>query len=121
MKVYLFKDRFSPLVESGVKRTTIRPKRKNPTKVGDELSLRQWLGKPFRGKQRILLVAKCLEVGTVDIVCVNGPACYFNGKVMVGGLWDKLARDDGFTGWEEMYCWFNQEHGLPFAGDWIRW
>lgn len=44
MKVYLFKLRFALLVEAGTKRQTIRPKRKHPTKVGDELSLRTWAG-----------------------------------------------------------------------------
>jgi hypothetical protein len=33
----------------------------------------------------------------------------------------KLARADGFTGWEDMRQWFDAEHGLPFDGIVLYW
>ena len=49
--VLMCQAQFAPMVESGDKRRTIRPRRKRPVKMGDHVSLRQWTGKPYRSKQ----------------------------------------------------------------------
>lgn len=124
MKVYLFKPRFARLVEAGTKRTTIRPKRNHPTKVGDLLSLREWTGNPYRSKHRVLAESVCKETKSIWIGYEEGSArnmCKMGNLLLTGTEWDEIAKIDGFIGWEEMYCWFSDEHGIPFEGEWIRW
>lgn len=60
MKVLLFQPRFANLVAAGTKRQTIRPTRKIPIVRGDDLSLRQWQGLPYRSKQVELARGLCL-------------------------------------------------------------
>lgn len=132
MKVYLFKPRFAPMVEAGTKRQTIRPKRKHPTKVGDELSLRTWTGKPYRSKQRILRQGeRCKEVHSFELRAIQESnflrlQCFLDGVrqetwITGNGDWDKLAHADGFASAGEMIDWFGKEHGFPFEGELIKW
>lgn len=122
MKVYLFQYRFAPLVESGTKRTTIRPRRKHPTKVGDVLSLRAWTGKPYRSKQRILRSGeRCKEVHWFRIYGDSVIAMELDGRMLEIWETDALAKADGFSCAQDMMTWFRNEHGVPFQGELIKW
>lgn len=131
MKVYLFKPRFAPLVEAGTKRTTIRPRRKHPTKVGDLLSLRTWEGKPYRSKQRILREGeRCKEVHSFRIsVSPNmGGGIHFafivDNYPIHNPARTELAQADGFKDDIDMLRWFMEEHDVEhrnFEGELIKW
>lgn len=131
MKVYLFQRRFAALVQQGKKRTTIRPKRKRPTKVGDWLSLRRWSGKPYRSKQEVLLtdgscVVQCKEAHEIEMFDqMRGDVMVFiikvDGKSLNKYQSNEVATADGFVDWYDMAYWFRREHGLPFKGDLVKW
>lgn len=113
--VRMFKPQFAPLVESGAKCQTVRPIPKRMPKIGERISLREWTGKPYRSKQRVLREAEICDV------------CYCT--VHVGGVLvdsipqpaDAFAFHDGFKSFEEMAAWFSEQHGLPFFGILIQW
>lgn len=126
----MFQPRFAPKVEDGTKRQTIRPERKDgrTTKIGDELSLRSWIGKPYRSKQRLLLPVKtcsdCADVSMQEEPFPGG-GVYFVLKVAgqkqsIPGV-EEIAKADGFKDGFEMWKWFKDTHGLPFKGEIIRW
>ncbi|MCC7517730.1 MAG: ASCH domain-containing protein [Verrucomicrobiae bacterium] len=122
MTVLLFKPRFAPLVEQGIKRQTIRPRRRRPPVPGDALSLRAWTGLPYRSKQRTLLDPQtCREVL---------PVALHPDRIVLGNqvfAWDSaeavsLATKDGFSGPEDFRAFFAETHGgFPFFGILIRW
>lgn len=105
--VILFQPRFAALVQAGTKCQTIRPPRQRAIQVGDTLSLRQWTGKPYASKQRILRTAICTAVGPIflDCDCTD----------------ERLAAADGFATAAEMVAWFAATHRLPFSGILIQW
>jgi hypothetical protein len=115
VKVYLFKPQFAALVQAGKKCQTVRPVRKRMPKPGDQISLRMWIGKPYRSKQSILGSSVILQVNHCDItetgVCVNSYAVPC----------DEFARADGFGDFFELRNWFAATHGLPFEGILIKW
>lgn len=124
MKVFMFKDRFAPKVRDGSKRQTIRPRRRNPLKPGDAISLRRWTGKPYRSKQEELGTGIVEAVEAVEIrlgsplpIVVKPPSPEFDYFPCP----DKFARADGFEDWNDMRQWFLETHGLPFHGSLIRW
>lgn len=126
MRVIMFKDRFADLVRDGIKRQTIRPKRKqkNTPRPGEVMSFRRWTGKPYRSKQEQVATGLIEAVEEVEIrdemplpICVKPPSPALN-------FWpspDKFARADGFADWPDMRDWFKATHGLPFHGILIRW
>jgi hypothetical protein len=75
MKVLMFQPRFAPLVEAGTKTQTIRPVRRRPIVVGDELSLRAWTGLPYRSPQQAdEVIAEYLgeaASGPARVVCAS--------------------------------------------------
>lgn len=107
MPVLMFQPQFHDAVGSGQKMQTIRPPRKRPVKVGDTLSLRAWIGAPYRSQQRELRVATCTAVDRITIDAQFSD--------------DAEARRDGFSDAAEMRDWFARVHGLPFTGDRIAW
>lgn len=135
-----FQARFAPLVESGEKRQTIRKRRKDgrDPKPGDTL----YLYTGMRTKAcRKLGEAKCREVFPFQLTARaetgNGNVNMFAGlsshrgggsRFRAASLRDgtrsriaRLAKADGFSSPEEMVCWFEAAHGLPFEGLLIRW
>ena len=132
MKVFLFQPQFHQLILSGQKRQTIRATRKRPVRVGDELSLRYWTGKPYRSPQAILKEGvRCTRTGIVELIPRSSAdgmfiSCFLNGDRLTAevgrhGEWDNLAIADGFKNAAEMLEWFKQNHGLPFKGDLVCW
>lgn len=116
----MFQERFAAKVESGEKQQTVRPTPKRPVKAGDKLSLRQWTGKAYRSKQRLLREAICTDVSPIR----------FDGKVIKLGDTspglspeesERFARADGFENLEAMAAWFQSTHSLPFSGVVITW
>lgn len=123
--VRMFKPRFAALVESGVKRQTVRPVPKRIPKPGDTLSLRAWTGQPYRSKQRVLREAVVEKVERV-VIGAHGalPVCIIPLSTDVLNYWpnaETFAQRDGFTSWPEMRAWFEANHGLPFEGVVIYW
>ncbi len=126
--VRMFQSRFAPLVESGAKCQTIRPKAKLVPIFGDVLSLREWTGKPYRSNQRVLREAPSL--GTEGILIESNGVqispgtlrCFYMGEnSRRSQLLEEFARADGFADWSAMRDWFQKTHGLPFEGSLIKW
>lgn len=129
MRVYTFQPRFARLVRDGIKRQTIRRGRldRKRTKVGDILSLRQWVGKPYRSRQETLrAIEVCKEVHTFEIRRVENLFYhgFLDGERIAAHELDRIAREDGFRDAGEMLKWFMDNHGVrehDFKGDLIRW
>lgn len=122
--VILFSSRFAAAVASGAKPHTIRPPRKREIRIGDELDLRAWAGKPYRSKQRKLSIETCYSVRKIVIRMVDGALNVTLGKnafPLRDSAVEALARRDGFASVAEMAEWFQRMHGLPFVGVLIHW
>ncbi len=120
--VIMFQPRFARSVENGSKPHTIRKKRKRAIRVSDRLDLREWLGKPYRSKQRKLRAAPCVDVKAIKIWLTRGFIFIRVGREQFTETqMHLLARCDGFTNASEMVDWFTQTHGLPFHGQLIKW
>jgi hypothetical protein len=117
--VRLFKPRFAALVAAGTKTQTVRPTPKRMPRAGDTISLRYWLGAPYRSRQRIIREAEISEVHHA-LIEANGVSLYETGAAWAPDR-DAFARADGFADWPEMRSWFEAEHGLPFSGIVIFW
>jgi len=132
VRVVMFKPQFAPLVEAGTKRQTIRPTPKRPIPVGRMLSLREWRGKPYRSKHRLLREARCTRVCSVRLGhnrARNGPedrsGMMVAGRELVTRRHDDecyaFAKADGFACMYDMLRWFEKTHGLPFEGVLLKW
>ena len=120
--VRLFQPRFAPLVEYGTKRQTVRLTPKRMPLPGDRISLRTWTGKPYRSKQRVLREATITQVHAVTLSDTGRELLlgYANHSLSPEEL-NAFAQADGFKNAIEMFNWFEQTHGLPFAGVLIKW
>ncbi len=126
--VIMFKPQFSPLVKSGAKLQTIRPRRVRTVIFGDVVDAREWIGKPYRSKQRKL--RECVALSTESIKIHRNGVEISPGTLRVffmgagtrrQALLDSFARADGFADWAAMKDWFTETHGLPFEGVLIKW
>jgi hypothetical protein len=112
-----FLKRFAPLVESGTKRQTIRPRRKdcrNP-QPGQTLYLYTGMRTQYCRK---LKEAKC--IASIPIV--------FEGRNVTVGIASLnpaqrqvLALADGFMSFDELLNFIEKHHELPFYGFLIKW
>ncbi len=116
--VRMFQPRFARLVEAQVKLQTVRPTPKRRPQVGDILDAREWTGKPYRSKQRLLLESRIIEVKEIEIY---GSNIFLNGRRLTSDLRELFAQQDGFADFAEMAAWFQAQHGLPFKGVVIYW
>lgn len=117
MPAYNFKEQFADDVENLIKRQTIRPKRKRPTKIGDSLYL--YTGMRTK-KCRKLLETDCRDLKDIDIHF--GGFCLDGHTVVVGSLnADRFAQSDGFRNSPQMIQWFGSTYDLPFKGEVIYW
>lgn len=133
-----FQNQFVKLIESGKKRQTIRPVRKNPIKVGDKLYL-------FTG----LRTKKCRRLVTPLNVMVSDGSLYYREyyyenyvicksvekikisfyTIEIGGFqysYDNtraktIALQDGFNKYNDFILFFEKQYGLPFEGVLIKW
>lgn len=120
MRVIMFQPQFAEKVRDGRKPHTIRIKAR--CKAGDVLSLRRWIGLPYRSKQETIRTATCLCVESVSIGHgASGDALSIAGVECDTSARDALARADGFECFTDMLDWFRKTHGLPFSGELIKW
>ncbi|MEI8021023.1 MAG: hypothetical protein WCH39_22650 [Schlesneria sp.] len=122
MPTIMFQGRFAESVVDGTKRNTIRKvRKKNPIKVGDVLSHRQWSGtRAYEpgSTQIVLRVETCTRVTPIRI---QERRCKL-GTIWIDGMWrELLAKKDGFDDWKSLVAWFTETHGLPFEGVFIEW
>ena len=121
MPVIMFKPQFAELVRTGAKLQTVRPVRKHPVKVGDALTMRAWVGRPYWSKQRHLRFDTCRKTYGIDIDA-HGLLWLNGGTVLLSAeSHERFARTDGFKNHAEMTAWFKETHGLPFKGVVISW
>lgn len=125
MTVLMYQKRFAPPIKSGRKRQTIRPERKIPIKVGDQLSHRVWEDKAYRSQQIEIATGKCIGILKIQIeqdAIHLGRDDFPLGWAQVADM-DEFARDDGFEDWADMLAYFNEPgaYGLPFTGILIQW
>lgn len=113
----MFKAQFAPLVKSGAKRQTIRPVPKRMPCVGNVESWRMWSGKAYHSKQTELAQVKLMEVLPVF---VGLERIILNHIQLTPAAANDLARGDGFTDFNDLRGWFNNQHGLPFKGILIK-
>ena len=102
-----FKPQFAALVESGAKTQTIR--KTNRFKIGDVVQL--YTGQ--RTKQ-----CRKLGEGVVEMVL---PFYMSRSPLLCRDAYAAIAMADGFANADEMFDWFEKQHGLPFEGWLIKW
>ena len=119
-----FQKRFAPLVESGVKTQTIRPKRKDGRNPHEGDTLYLYVGQRTKG---------CRKLGEGICTKVLQFILFEDGRVIVDtddldvADKDELAIKDGFKDFDEMYDFFSRQYwesedfGLPFYGLLIEW
>lgn len=121
MAILNYQKKFAPLVEKGIKRQTIRARRKRPVRVGENLYHYTGL---YTKSARLLRRCPCNYVADIDIdldidkrieVVINRetPLSYEEKEA--------LAKKDGFSNMDEMFNFFKDLYGLPFYGQIIRW
>lgn len=102
MKKRPIDSRFNDKALAGIKFTTIRDK---PWKVGDEIMLYNWMGAPYRSKQKNLMSVKVISASPILIYRPeedDKPLKYqYNGP-----LGCELWQSEGFESREEMDQWF---------------
>jgi hypothetical protein len=118
MRVLLFQPQFAEAVRSGVKCQTIRPPRIRPITIGTELSLRRWLGAPYRSKQEELRKGICFRASRIKIVY---HMIWINEIELSEEEAHDVARHDGFESVDKLMVWFKQVHSLPFEGTLLKW
>lgn len=119
--VRMIQPRFVPMIRSGDKLNTIRPKPKREIKPGDIIDFRQWSGKPYCSKQ-----IKVIEVEVTDVsaIKIDSHAVLKGDRLIKWPHLDELnyfAKRDGFKDWFDMRDWFTSTHSLPFEGVIITW
>ena len=121
MALISFKKKFAGLVESGIKRQTIRQERKRPFIKGETLYL-------YTG----LRTKACRKLGEAVCKNVTEIIIFNNGFVLVpfGAVQNQyiskkvlnaMAVADGFKNWEEFKDFFQTNYSLPFNGLLIEW
>jgi hypothetical protein len=132
MNVFIFQNRFEPLIVAGRKVHTIRAPRKDGkprATVHEAISLRVWVGKPYGSNQREFARAVVVAVWRVRLTgCgiwrikphfTERGYHYHDEFVKLGHR--EIALGDGFKSWTEMRDWFIAQHGLPFEGVLVEW
>jgi hypothetical protein len=111
-----FKDQFADLVERGIKKHTIRRRRKQPIKQGDNLYL--FTGMRTRDCRR-LRSTRCdretyIHIGSDKTVLLGN-------RFLDDGEKHELAVNDGFSDFKEFLQFFRETGGLPVEGQLIEW
>lgn len=134
--VKTFMPSMAPKVEDGSKQQTVRPwpkREQDIPKAGDRFSGREWTGKPYASKQRILREGPIKEVLRITI----RPSHILLFRIIyrkAGGLrfqqvelmadntkqWI-FAQKDGFTTLEDFRAWFLKKGATEFRGILIKW
>ena len=128
MPAYNFMERFSPLVESGKKRQTIRRTSKG-AKVGDTAYLYtgqrtkhcRKLGEGVITDVRAVTIGREKHGKAYAIIAMQRFPENEWTRIATGATLNALARADGFANGDEMVAWFEDKYGLPFDGYLIQW
>lgn len=120
MRVICYNSGLGPLIPQGIKTTTIRALRKDGPREwsGDVLSHREWIGKPYRSKQRELCQTICKSVRNIDILQDGG---LFIDDLPAEERKAEVAKADGFQNWEALFEYFNPHGPAMFVGEIIEW
>lgn len=122
VRVIMFQQRFAAGVQAGRKTQTIRPKGKRSLpRIGQNVSLRQWSGKPYRSPQVTLRETR---LSLVQEFRANWEArqVWVDGILLEGAAVDGFARADGFADVAAMASWFLANHkGTEFEGFVMHW
>jgi hypothetical protein len=117
MPAYNFQPRFAPLVRRGVKKQTIRARRRDGRvpKIGQAFI--GYTG--LRTKNcKHLVTGVIAEVLPIEI---SPSGIHLNGRQLELDAANRLAVLDGFQHVNEMVGWFIEHHGRHFVGHLIRW
>lgn len=107
MPAYNFKARFTGPIQAGEKTTTIRPRRKHPTKAGDTLHLYTGL----RTKSAALIGRyRCIGVKPV-IIDTQSKVLFVDGLACTNGVVSTIARSDGFASLDAFFQFFHDTYG----------
>lgn len=122
MTAYNFKRRFAPLVRDGVKRQTIRVRRRDGRDAKPGRMLQLYVGLRTKGRE-LLLEAVCRDVKTVRIDRRFAHDIELDDRPLTRVDAEAFARADGFSCFDELLEWFTIEQGreLPFFGLVIYW
>lgn len=114
--------RFALPILKGIKRHTIRAKRKRLPRPGDLLDLRMWMGKPYRSRQHRLATFTCSAVREVEIYTSHQAGTILReGFELTDRQVRNLALRDGFSHGLELLSFFATVHGPVFKGHIIEW
>jgi hypothetical protein len=117
MVAFNFKSQFADDVEYGIKKQTIRQKRR--CRPGDDLQL--YTGQRTT-KCRKLRDAVCRSTDEISIAMHTGSVCVrINGDLLHSDAARVIACADGFDSVTSFAEFFDKEYGLPFSGWLIRW
>jgi len=108
-----FKKRFYPILLVGRKRQTIR--RRKGIAPGDEIKL--YSGGDEKIAQHITTVV-CKDVKPVYIGTYR---VYIEDREIAPRERERLATEDGFNSFAEMYDFILHQYGIPFEGEVITW
>lgn len=120
MPAYNFQSQFAALVESGAKRSTIRPWRKDgrDPKTGDTL----YLYTGMRRKEcRRLLTAMCLAAAPIEVNSARRYVIADTGKRLTEEQLTTLAKGDGFESVDAFFAFFAGRYGPIVCGLLINW
>lgn len=125
MPAYNFQRRFAPLIRQGVKRSTIRRRRKDgrDAKAGETLYL--FTGMRTKKCTR-LLETRCEKVSRIRIRqyerSAHAKIDLSRRRLLAGDpLLTSLWQNEGFDSLKDMLAWFRKNHGLSFSGLLIEW
>ena len=116
MTAYNFKKEFAPLVEQGIKKQTIRKKRKYPTRKGDTLYL--YTGMMHTNCRRLLPPTPCTDVRAIRITDLR---VELDGIPIHHERVNEIAKADGFDNVVAFKDFFKTTYGLPFSGELVMW
>ena len=122
MVAYSFKQRFVPLIESGVKAQTIRAHRRRHVRPGEPMQL--YFGMRTKHCRKIIEDPTCNSVEVISIVVglFGFGATRIRGDLLNFESIQCLAQDDGFEHVADMHAFWLKEHGEgKFEGMIIKW
>lgn len=110
-------------VEARTKRQTVRPWPKRQCdvpQVGHRISCREWTGRPYNSKQRVLCGGRIVDVRYIEIR---------RGSITFPGIWvhtapremTRFAKADGFESLRDFHAWFLKSEATVFRGVFIQW
>lgn len=128
MIVFTFRQRYWAEVRTGAKTQTIRTARKRLPQVGDTVSLRGWVGAPYRSKQMRLrpdteltaVLPVKIERKGLDSLGVRVSICVA-GYCLDDDEREALAVADGFASFDEMLPFFVTLKNPSYSGHLYKW